>query len=112
MSENERKQIAGAITRGIYKGLDWDVDVSNTLDEDMERVKMAHFLNGPTADWIREQHSAYVWLPVTHDDFRVIETVGNFAWLCFHHIQDILQAEVHMDFDPNFRLAGEDGNVA
>ena len=25
-----------------------------------------------------------VWLPVTHDDFRNIQTVGNFAWLCFH----------------------------
>lgn len=108
MSDEERKRIAGAITRGIYKGLEWDVDISNTLDEDMERVKMAHFLNGPTSEWIREQHPAYVWLPVIHDDFRVIQTVGNFAWLCFHHVQDVLRAKVQLSFDPVFELKGED----
>jgi len=112
MSDNERKQIAGAITRGIYKGLDWDVDISNTLDEDMERVKMAHFLNGPTAEWIREQHPGCVWLPVTHNDFRVIKTVGNLAWLCFHHVQETLQAQVHLSFDPAFKLPEADGHVA
>lgn len=106
MSDDEKKQIAGTITRGIYKGLDWDVDISNTLDEDMERVKMAHFLNGPIAEWIREQHPNYVWLPVTHDDFRNIQTVGNFAWLCFHHVQETQQAPIHRDFDRSFDLPG------
>ena len=110
--DTHKKEIAGAITRGIYKNLPWETDVSNTLDESMERVKMAHFLNDAVADWIREKHPGYFWSPVHHDELKVIHTVGNFAWMCFGHIFGAKDAPIHLPFDQTFALPKGDNDVA
>lgn len=122
-SEQDRRVAATRLARYRWRNATWDRRIDQYLRSTLQRANEASWLNSVCGNLDR-YYPALRWLAVVPLDFTVVDTVGQYARLCYDHMVPVeqahrttlealgysgqeLQAQVDQFLSANREMAGE-----